>query len=140
MRILAIDYGLARTGVAVSDPTGRIASPVAVLGSRNPEQLLNELLELIRNYAPERVLLGYPSRTDGQSSLMCQRVNAFGDLIFERSGIRPVFWDEKYTTVLASRLLHEGGQNTRKQRGKIDAAAAAVLLQEYLDAHPQQEN
>lgn len=135
MRILAIDYGLSRTGVAVSDPTGLIASPYKVIPSRNYEKLLDGIWEIFREISPDKVLLGYPARTDGEKSEMCQRVEKFREEIRKRFGIEAQLIDEKYTTVIASQMLHAGGIKTKEQRKTIDAAAAAVLLQGYLDAN-----
>lgn len=135
MRILALDYGLARTGVAVSDPTGLIASPYKVIPSRNYEKLLIAVGETIAEVSPDRIILGYPRRTDGIKSEMCEGVERFREEIKSRFGIEAELVDEKYTTVIASQMLHAGGINAKEQRKNIDAAAAAVLLQGYLDAH-----
>ncbi len=133
MRILAIDYGMSRTGIAVSDPTGLIASPYKVIPSRNYEKLLIGLGEVLEEVSPDKVILGYPGRTDGAKSEMCQRVERFRDELKERFNVDAEFVDEKYTTVIASQMLHAGGINAKDQRKTIDAAAAAVLLQGYLD-------
>ena len=77
MRILAIDYGMSRTGIAVSDPTGLIASPYKVIPSKNYEKLLLGIGEVLKETAPEKVILGYPGRTDGTKSEMCERVERF---------------------------------------------------------------
>lgn len=133
MRILALDYGMSRTGVAVSDPTGLIASPYKVIPSRNYEKLLLGVGEVIAQVTPDKVILGYPGRTDGAKSEMCQRVERFRDELKQRFGVEAELVDEKYTTVIASQMLHAGGINAKDQRKTIDAAAAAVLLQGYLD-------
>lgn len=135
MRILAIDYGLARTGIAVSDPTGLIASPYKVIPSRNYEKLLEGISTVLSEVSPRKVLLGYPGRTDGTKSEMCNRVERLRNEIRQRYGIEAEFVDEKYTTVIASQMLHAGGTKAKEQRKTIDAAAAAVLLQGYLDAN-----
>ena len=135
MRVLAIDYGMARTGIAVSDPTGLIASPYKVIPSKNYEKLLNALGDVLSEVSPEKVLLGYPARTDGIKSEMCERVERFREELMSRFHVEAELVDEKYTTVIASQMLHAGGQSSKEQRKSIDAAAAAVLLQGYLDAH-----
>ncbi len=134
MRILALDYGLARTGVAISDPTGLIATPYKVIPSRNYEKLLTAVEVVIQEILPEKVILGYPERTDGAKSEMCQRIERFREELKERFDIDAELVDEKYTTVIASQMLHAGGVNAKEQRKTIDAAAAAVLLQGYLDS------
>lgn len=134
MRIIAIDYGLSRTGIAVSDPTGLIASPFRVLPSRNYEALLQGISSVLEEIRPDRIIIGYPSRTDGKASEMCQRVDRFCTDLNDRFGVFPLPVDEKYTTLIASRQLHESGKRAKEQRKSIDAAAAAVLLQGYLDS------
>ncbi len=133
MRILAIDYGMARTGIALSDPTGLIASPYQVIPSRNYEKLLLAMEETLKETNPDKVILGYPGRTDGAKSEMCERVERFQGELKNRFGIEAELVDEKYTTVIASQMLHAGGIKSKEQRKNIDAAAAAVLLQGYLD-------
>lgn len=135
MRILALDYGMARTGVALSDPLGLIATPHCVIPSRNYEKLLAQVGDVLQRTKPDKVLLGYPGRTDGGKSEMCERVERFRAELLDRFGVEAELVDEKYTTVIASQMLHAGGVNAKEQRKTIDAAAAAVLLQGYLDAH-----
>jgi putative Holliday junction resolvase len=135
MRVLAIDYGMARTGIALSDPTGLIASPYKVIPSKNYEKLLDGIGQVLSECTPEKVILGYPGRTDGAMSEMCERVLRFREEIRQRFGVEAELLDEKYTTVIASQMLHSGGIKAKEQRKTIDAAAAAVLLQGYLDAH-----
>lgn len=133
MRVLAIDYGMSRTGVAVSDPTGLIASPYKVIPSKNYEKLLLGIGEVLSEVSPDKVILGYPGRTDGAKSEMCERVERFREEVKNRFGVEAELIDEKYTTVIASQMLHAGGIKAKDQRKNIDAAAAAVLLQGYLD-------
>ena len=133
MRVLAIDYGMSRTGIAVSDPTGLIASPYKVIPSKNYEKLLLGIGEVLSEVASEKVILGYPGRTDGTKSEMCERVERFREEIKNRFGVEAELIDEKYTTVIASQMLHAGGVKAKEQRKTIDAAAAAVLLQGFLD-------
>ena len=133
MRVMAIDYGMARTGIALSDPTGLIASPYQVIPSRNYEKLLSGIGQVLTEVSPDQVILGYPGRTDGVKSEMCERVERFREALKTRYGIEVELVDEKYTTVIASQMLHAGGIRVKEQRKNIDAAAAAVLLQGYLD-------
>lgn len=135
MRVLALDYGMSRTGVATSDGMGLIASPYKVIPSKNYEKLLLAVGETLREVAPDKVILGYPGRTDGAKSEMCGRVERFREEIKNRFGVEAELVDEKYTTVIASQMLHAGGVKAKDQRKNIDAAAAAVLLQGYLDSH-----
>lgn len=135
MRVMALDYGMSRTGVALSDAMGLIASPYKVIPSKNYEKLLLAVGETLREVAPDKVILGFPGRTDGAKSEMCLRVERFRDELKARFGVDAELIDEKYTTVIASQMLHMGGVKAKEQRKTIDAAAAAVLLQGYLDSH-----
>ena len=133
MKILAVDYGLSRTGLAVSDIMGMIATPLEHLPSRNEDKMLTALLAVIANIRPEKIIMGLPLRTDMRESDMAERVKAFAVRLREASGLEVELLSEMYTTVIASKLLHENEKNSKKQRGLIDSAAAAVLLQSYLD-------
>lgn len=135
MRVLALDYGMARTGVALSDPTGLIATPYKVIPSKNYEKLLIAVGQVLSEVSPDKVILGYPGRTDGTKSEMCERVERFRQELKDRFSVDAELVDEKYTTVIASQMLHAGGTKAKQQRQTIDAAAAAVLLQGYLDSH-----
>ena len=133
MKLLAVDYGLARTGIAVSDATGTIATPLPCIPSRNEDKMLEKLLVIISEVSPEKIIVGLPLRTDMRQSEMAQRVTAFSERLKAETGIETELRNEMFTTVIASRLLHENEKKVREQRGLIDSAAAAVLLQDYLD-------
>ena len=133
MKILAVDYGMSRTGLAVSDPSGTIATPIPHLPSKNENRLLTSLLEVIEEIRPDRIIMGLPLRTDMKESEMVGKVRSFAQRLEDASGLKIEFQSEMYTTVIASKLLHENDKNTKKQRSLIDSAAAAVLLQTYLD-------
>jgi putative Holliday junction resolvase len=133
MKILAVDYGLARTGIAVSDATGTIATPLPCIPSRNEDRMLETLLDVIKTVKPEKIIVGLPLRTDMRQSEMAEKVSAFCERLKEASGIQTELKNEMYTTVIASKLLHQNEKKSKEQRGLIDSAAAAVLLQEYLD-------
>lgn len=132
MKILAVDYGLARTGIAVSDPLGMIATPVVSLPSWDAEKLLASVVREVKERGAEKIVVGRPLRTDGKESDMASRAEAFGRLLEEKTGVPVEFFDERYTTVIASRRLHENDVSAKRQRPVIDAAAAAVLLEDYL--------
>ena len=133
MKILAVDYGLAITGLAVSDATATIATPLPCIPSRNEDRMFAALLDVIKNVAPEKIIIGLPLRTDMKKSEMADRVEAFREKLKSETGKDIELYNEMYTTVIASRLLHQNEKKSKEQRGIIDSAAAAVLLQEYLD-------
>lgn len=135
MRIMSVDYGAVRTGIAVCDESQTIASPVCVI--RIPAVRETELLAEVAGKAAElraeKIIVGDPRRTDGRGGEMSERAALFARKLAETSGICTELADERFTTVIASRSLREAGLDSKKQRSCIDAAAAAVLLQDYID-------
>jgi putative Holliday junction resolvase len=134
MRILAIDYGSARIGLALSDPTGTLARPLPFLPAKADAKLAKEIAALAAKENAERILLGLPRHMSGELGEAAAKVKAFAAVLAQATKIGIELIDERLTTVQASRQLHEAGHDTRRQRGKIDSEAAAVLLQSYLDA------
>ncbi|MEM1060110.1 MAG: Holliday junction resolvase RuvX [Verrucomicrobiota bacterium] len=134
MKILAVDYGTKRIGLAVSDALGVLASPRPALVGVGDKQAAAAIVKLTRDEACELVLLGLPRNMDGSYGESAGMVRAFAARLEPQLGVLLKLVDERLTTVQASRLLHEQGLNTRKQRQRIDSASAAVLLQGYLDA------
>ena len=137
MKILAIDYGIARTGVATCDPLETIASPLCVIPSYNHEKLVAELLRVIKESGAQKLIIGKPLRTDGNKSEMAEKCEAFAVELRELTGMDVESVDERFTTVIASQHLHANSINAKKQKKTIDAAAAAVLLQGYIDSRKE---
>jgi putative Holliday junction resolvase len=135
MRILAIDYGTARTGLAVSDPSGILASPLCVIKVKNMKQTAEAVKEKIDELKIEKIIMGCPIRTDGKDkdSEMKKKVEAFAEILFNKTGLKAELVNEVYTTVIASQKLHENEKNAKQQRANIDSVAASILLQDYLD-------
>lgn len=133
MRILALDVGEQRTGVALSDSLGWLATPLTVLKSSSRRAELAAVVELVQSHQVEQVVVGYPRSLDGSIGPQAQRVDKYvAQLRTQLPEVPIVLWDERLSTAHAERLLHEAGR--RVQREHIDAAAAAVILQSYLDA------
>jgi len=133
MRILALDLGERRTGVALSDSLGWLATPLTVLQSRSREAELAAVVDLVRGHQVEQIVVGYPRSLDGSVGPQARRVDQYVVRLHARLPDVPVIlWDERLSTAQAERLVHETGR--RVQRERIDAAAAAVILQSYLDA------
>lgn len=139
MKILAVDYGLARTGLAVSDATATIATPLSCIPSRNEDRMFDALLGVIDDIKPDKIIIGLPLRTDMRQSEMSVKVSAFRERLRNATGMDIELYNEMYTTVIASRLLHQNEKKSKEQRGIIDSAAAAVLLQDYLDKINRQQ-
>jgi putative Holliday junction resolvase len=137
MRILAIDYGSQRIGLALSDPTGTLARPLPFVPAKADAKLAREIAELAQKEEAHLILLGLPRHMDGSFGEAAAKVQAFAALLGQATPIRLQLIDERLSTVQASRQLQEAGRNTRQQRGRIDSEAAAVLLQGYLDSQTQ---
>ncbi len=131
-RILALDVGSVRIGVAVSDPLGVFAQGIAVLPAEGP--WLRRLEELVTSYAADRLLVGMPLRTSGAEGPEAQRMRDVVALLRERfPHVTLETEDERFTTVLAHRAMREGDATRNDRRQKVDSVAAALLLQGYLD-------
>lgn len=138
MRILAIDYGSQRVGLALSDPTGTLARPLPFLPAKADAKLAREIVALATREQVGRILLGLPRHMNGSLGEAAAKVQAFAAILAQQTAIPLKLVDERLTTVQASRQLHEAGRDSRAQKGRIDSEAAAVLLQGYLDATPSE--
>ncbi len=133
MKIMALDYGDARTGVAISDSLGLLAGETAVLPSWNHEKLLAEVTALARDREIGTVVLGLPRNMDGSEGPRAEKSRAFADEL-EAAGLKVVFVDERRTTVEAHGILSEAGKRGKKRRERIDAVAASLILETYLNS------
>jgi putative Holliday junction resolvase len=133
MRWLAVDLGDRRIGLAVSDPTGTIASPQGHItrrpGKRPP---VNEILERARALDAEGFVVGLPLDQNGEETERCAEVRRVAELLGSRSGFPVRLVDERFTTAAAQRAIRDMGGSTRGRRGDVDALAATVLLQHAL--------
>jgi len=134
MRILAIDYGSKRVGLALSDPTGTLARPLPFVPAQADAKLAREIAALAEKEQVELMLLGLPRHMNGSLGEAAAKVQAFAAILGQVTTVHIKLIDERLSTVQASRQLQEAGKNTRAQRGKIDSEAACVLLQGYLDS------
>ena len=132
MRIMAIDYGDAHTGVAISDPTGFMAGTTTTIHSRKAEVVLEELCKIVEQYKVEELVMGFPRNMDGSEGPRADLYREFADKVEEATGPKPVLWDERRTTIDAHRILFESGQNAKKRKKTVDAVAAALILEGYL--------
>ena len=132
MRIMAIDYGDARTGVAFSDLTGSIVGRTTVIHERNTERLLAALTELIGREQPGQLVMGFPRNMDGSEGPRAALYRAFAARLEEAAGMPVTLWDERRTTVDAHRILSAQNYHGKKRRNTVDAVAAALILEGYL--------
>jgi putative Holliday junction resolvase len=131
-RILGIDLGRARIGVAVSDELGMLAHPVETIPMRgNASQ---RIAEIVREKNAERVVIGLPRHMNGSVGVGAAEALAFAEKLRGCVACEVVTWDERMTTMAANRALRDSGQKTRNSRGVVDQVAAQMILQGYLDA------
>ncbi len=133
MRIMAIDYGDAHTGVALSDPTGFLTGTTTTIHSRKAEVVLEELAKLVQEYQVTELVMGFPRNMDGTEGPRAQLYREFAQRVEEATGLKPALWDERRTTVDAHRILFEAGKNAKKRKKTVDAVAASLILEGYLD-------
>ena len=133
-RILCLDIGDARIGVAVSDPAGIIASPVDVIHRVGWGPDTKKILSFCDRYQTNRILSGLPLNMDGTEGFQAEKVREFCTQL-EKSGLQVFFQDERLSTVTAEDMLIEGGVSRNGRRQIVDKIAASVILQQWLDKH-----
>jgi putative Holliday junction resolvase len=131
-RILGIDLGRARIGVAVSDELGMLAHPVETIPAKG--DAARRIAEIVREKNAERVVIGLPRHMNGSVGIGASEALAFAEKLRASVGCEVITWDERMTTMAANRALRESGQKTRNSRGLVDQVAAQMILQGYLDA------
>ena len=132
-RIIGIDYGDARIGIAVSDLLGMTAQPVTTIHETHPERQMEKVLELVSQYEPATIVVGNPKNMDGSYGERSEITAAFAKRLREKTEIPVVMWDERLSSVSAHRALEEAGISGKKRKGKVDTLAATFILQGYLD-------
>ena len=134
MRVLALDVGERRIGIALSDPTGLLASPLITVTRRNDDTDIEEVLRVATENNVAEIVVGMPLSLSGRKGPQAARVTAFAEALGRKTDIPVVFADERYSTVQAERSLRKSGVQPSRDRARVDAAAAAVILQSYLDS------
>ena len=132
MRIMAIDYGDAHTGIAVSDPTGSLAGFTTVIDAYRPEAVADRIADLAREHGAEELVLGHPINMDGTRGPRSEKAHAMKALLEERVSLPVVLWDERRTTIDAHQILFNSGKNAKKRKKLVDAVAASLILEGYL--------
>ena len=132
MKIMAIDYGDAHTGIAVSDATMTLAGFTTVIDSRKSEVVLQEILALIAQHGVTELVLGYPKNMDGTLGPRAEKCAAFGEELRAASSLPLTLWDERRSTVEAHAILFNNGKNGRQRKKIVDAVAASLMLEGYM--------
>ena len=134
-RILGIDYGGARIGIAVSDPLGIIASEVCVLQNTTNEEVLTNLKEIIDYYKISKIVLGLPLNMNDTEGFQSEIVREFGNLLTTTFNLEVIYVDERKSSVKAETILKELKVDVKTIRKQSDKKAASIILQDYLDYH-----
>ena len=133
MRILAIDPGDARTGLAAGDDLTRIVQPLEVIEERDPERLLDRLAREVEAYGPDLVLVGMPYNMDGTEGPRAKAARAFAETVQQRTGVETRLQDERLTSFAAEEHLKQSGRTHKQKRRVRDALAAVEILRDFLD-------
>ncbi|MFA0732991.1 MAG: hypothetical protein LKKZDAJK_002352 [Candidatus Fervidibacter sp.] len=133
-RILAVDYGEKRIGLAVSDELGITASPLTTLTRRSDEETVRQIAQLAPKLRVTQIVVGLPRRTDAQESEMERKVKAFAEKLRQAVSVPVVLFDERFTTRIAEQVLLEADLPRRKRKQVRDRLSAVILLQSYLDS------
>ncbi len=133
MIILGVDLGKARTGVAICDKSELLASPVEVIHEHNRERLLGRIAAIAQARGAEQIVVGLPRNMDGSEGESAQNARAFGAALQTLCGLSVEFSDERGTTVTAHNFLNETNTRGKKRKAAVDAVAATIILQDYLD-------
>ena len=132
MRVMAIDYGDARTGVALSDPSGLLTGFTTVIHSRNRETVLAQLAALCKERGADRLVMGFPRNMDGTEGPRAALYREMAATIQAACGMEVVLWDERRTTVEAHQILSDCNYHGKKRKNTVDAVAASLILEGYL--------
>ena len=132
MRIMAIDYGDARIGLAVSDATATLCGDAWTLSEWKAERAADIITSEAKVRGVERFVLGYPKNMDGSLGVRAEKSQSFKELLEQRSDIPVTLWDERRTTIAAHDILHANGKKMKSHREKVDAVAATLILEGFL--------
>jgi len=133
MKVMALDYGDARTGVAVSDAMGMIVGFTTVISEWNRDRAAEKVAALVSEHRPERLVMGFPRNMDGTEGPRAALYREFAALVEEKTGMEVILWDERRTTVEAHNILRANGKKEKKHKKNVDAVAASLILEGYLN-------
>lgn len=134
MKIMAVDLGLVRTGLAICDELELLASPVGTLTQPDLDALCDEVAALAAQHGAREIVVGHPRNMDGSRGESAQRAEAFAEALGEKSGLPVVLRDERLTTVSAHGILNQTNVRGKKRKAVVDTVSATIILQDYLDS------
>jgi putative Holliday junction resolvase len=130
---MGVDYGDARTGIAVSDPAEFMASPVTVIKETVLEETIKKAAVFAKDYSVEQIVVGYPKNMNGTIGVRAEKSQLFAQELEAITGVTVKLWDERCTTLSAAVYMNATDTRGKKRKNTIDAAAATIILQDYLD-------
>ena len=133
MKIMAVDYGDARTGLAVCDRTEFLASPIGTIEERNAQLLAMKVAHMAEQYEVGEIIVGLPLNMNGSKGPRAEKCQAFADLLSQLTEVPVNMWDERSTTVSAHNILNETNVRGKKRKAVVDTVAATVILEAYLE-------
>ncbi len=134
MRILGLDAGTKRLGVAISDEMGWTAQPLDVIQGRSQEEMAAALKDRVAEYDIDRVVIGLPKHMNGSEGASAEMARKLGEMVQNALGVEVEYWDERLTSVAAERVLLEANVRRKKRKAVVDKIAATMILQGWLDA------
>lgn len=135
MTIISVDLGKARTGLAISDKTGFLASPLDMIEEKSPAKRLEKVAQAVIDNKAELVVVGLPKNMDGSEGDSAQNAREFASALTEKTGVKTVMQDERGTTITAHTYLSSRDVRGKKRKAQVDTVAAAIILQDYLDSN-----
>ena len=132
MKTMAIDYGDARTGIAISDALGMLTGFTTVIHAYTQEKVAAAIVDLIKTHGVENLVMGFPKNMDGTEGPRAELYRSFAEVLEKNTGLKPVLWDERRTTVDAHRILSQNNIHGKKRKNTVDAVAASLILEAYL--------
>lgn len=134
MRIVGIDYGDSRTGLAVSDPTAKLASPMGCIEEKNPQKAAKKIAAQIQTLSAELIVLGLPKNMDGSEGERAKKTRLFAEHLKSITDLEVVLFDERCTTLLSNVYFNATNTRGKKRKVAVDAQSACIILQNYLDS------
>ncbi len=132
MRILAVDYGDARTGIAISDNSEMLASPVCTITEYHADRLADKVAALAKEHQAGEIIVGLPINMNGTKGARAEKCEAFGEMLRGLVDVEVRMWDERSTTVTAHQYLNETNVRGKKRKAVVDTVAATIILESYL--------
>jgi len=134
VKIIGIDFGDARTGIAVSDPFNMLARGIGPIFSKNPSKTARQVANIVKQEGAELIVVGLPKNMDGSLGFRAEATTVFIELLQTNTIVPVITWDERLTTVSANRILDESNHRGNKRKQMVDTVSAILILQSYLDS------